>query len=198
VAHSPLAEEAELHVVPSPWPALIGLGVVVALSLATIGIDLVIDDHTAAETSDLVDNSLRSVTIADDLRNQVHRLARANLDRGSLSAVARHIADDARAYNPLATGEGEVEEWSRLQLLLDRLQREPTDANQRAQLLGQAEPRRGFRCDLVEEGRESLAGERVDGFLGERLAGLPVDPDILEDARERTLDLSDRRRAHLG
>jgi signal transduction histidine kinase len=139
VAHSPLAEEAELHVVPSPWPALIGLGVVVALSLATIGIDLVIDDHTAAETSELVDNSLRSVTIADDLRNQVHRLARPSLDRGSLSAVARHIAEDAHAYNPLATSEGEVEEWSRLQLLLDRLQREPTDANQRAQMLGLAE-----------------------------------------------------------
>jgi signal transduction histidine kinase len=138
VAHS-LADEAELHVVPSPWPALIGLGVVVALSLATIGIDLVIDDHTAAETSDLVDNSLRSVTIADDLRNQVHRLSRPNLDHNTLGAVARHIADDARAYNPLATYEGEVEEWSRLQILIDRLQHEPTDPNARAQLLGQAE-----------------------------------------------------------
>ncbi len=139
MAHSPIADEAELHVVPSPWPALIGLGVVVALSLATIGIDLVIDDHTAAETSELVDNSLHSVTIADDLRNQVHRLGRPNLDHNTLAAVARHIADDARAYNPTATYEGEVEEWSRLQIILDRLQRADIDPNARAQLLGQAE-----------------------------------------------------------
>jgi signal transduction histidine kinase len=176
VAHSPLADEAELHVVPSPWPALIGLGVVVALSLATIGIDLVIDDHTAAETSELVDNSLRSVTIADDLRNQVHRLARPNLDRGALSAVARHIADDAHAYNPLVTYEGEVEEWSRLQLLLDRLQREPTEPNQRAQLLGQAEASIDRLIGINSREAETFVSEireaHHDGLVADIVVGI--------------------------
>src|SRR5258705_1232221 len=95
---SEIGDEADLHVVPSMWPPLIGLAVVVVLSLATIGIDVVIDEHTANETGDLVDNSLRSVAIADDLRVQVHRLARPNLGDGRLASIAAQIAKDAHLY----------------------------------------------------------------------------------------------------
>ena len=106
------------------WPVLLALGVMVGLSLASVGLDLVIGHQTAARTAQLVDDSLRSVALADDLRYQAHRLSGMPLDRAALAAIAGQIAADARAYDPIANGPGERSEWSTLQLLFGRLQQD--------------------------------------------------------------------------
>src|SRR6185295_6460119 len=80
--------------------------------------------QTAARTAQLVNDSLRSVALADDLRYQAHRLSASRLDRDQLMAIAAQIAADARAFDPIATAPGEHAEWSALQLLFSRLQQD--------------------------------------------------------------------------
>ncbi len=115
--------------VASAWPALAALGVVAALSVGGIAIDLAIDRQTAAETTGLVDDSLRSVALADDLRYQAYRLTHANLDPGELASIARDVAGDAGAYEPLVDDPGEDAEWRRLQGLLAHMQHDRVAAS---------------------------------------------------------------------
>ena len=112
------------QVVASAWPLLIALAAVVGLSLAGLGVDLAIGHQTAVRTAQLVDDSLHSVALADDLRYQAHRLGASRLDRAQLRAIAAQIAADAREYDPIATSPGERIEWSTLQLLFGRLQQD--------------------------------------------------------------------------
>lgn len=115
--------------VGAAWPALSALGVVAALSIGMIAIDLAIDRQTADETAGLVDDSLRSVALADDLRYQAHRLTHPNLDAGELASIARDVAWDAGAYEPLVDDPGEDAEWRRLQGLLAHLQHDRAAAS---------------------------------------------------------------------
>jgi signal transduction histidine kinase len=117
-------EDRGLGEVASAWPVLLALAAVVGLSLASIAVDLAIGHQTAVRTSELVDDSLRSVALADDLRYQAHRLAANRLDRTQLVAIAAQVAADAREYDPIATAPGERAEWSALQLLFGRLQQD--------------------------------------------------------------------------
>ena len=114
---------------------LIALAAVVTLSVASVGFDLVFGHQTAARTAQLVDDSLRSVALADDLRYQAHRLSAASLDRAQLISIAGQIGADAREYDPIATGPGERSEWSALQLLLGRLEQEHDDPGSIAPLV---------------------------------------------------------------
>ena len=109
--------------VPSAWPALLALAVVVLLSIAMLTTDLIVERRTAAETTKLVGDALRSVTLADHLRADAHALA-ANPDPAVAANVADQIARDAAMYEPLANYRGEHAEWTHLQDLLERLQRE--------------------------------------------------------------------------
>ncbi|HUJ59255.1 MAG TPA: HAMP domain-containing sensor histidine kinase [Kofleriaceae bacterium] len=114
----------------SAWPALVALAVVVLLAVAMLGVDLLIENKTSDRTTELIDNSLRSVALADDLRYQAYRLSRPGLDGDQIASIRLQIAADARAYDPLATGKGEPQQWDRLQALLEQLQREqPLPAN---------------------------------------------------------------------
>jgi two-component system OmpR family sensor kinase len=116
-------------VVPSAWPALLALAVVVLLSIGMLGTDLLVEYRTADETTKLVDNALRSVALADDLRSQAHLLAANPVGREVPRAVLAQIARDTTRYEPLATYEGERAEWTRLRGLLDRLRdTQTTDA----------------------------------------------------------------------
>src|SRR6185295_2636071 len=81
------AEEREVGEAAA-WPVLTALAAVVVLSLASIALDLVIGHQTAARTAQLVNDSLRSVALADDLRYQAHRLSASRLDRDQLMAIA--------------------------------------------------------------------------------------------------------------
>src|SRR5262249_31720293 len=100
-------------------------------------------------TSELVDNSLRSIALADDLRYQAYRLSRPGLDGEQIASIRGQIDADARAYDPLATGVGEAAQWDRLQSLLAHLQHEqPLPASgSSAGLIGEIE---GVIARLVE------------------------------------------------
>jgi signal transduction histidine kinase len=114
----------DLHSAAAPWPALVALGVVVVLSLAMFVVDVVVDHHTAAQTNRMVENSLRSIALNDDLRHQAYRLTAVNLSPDQIASIAEEIDVDARAYDPLADSEGEADEWNRLQGLLNHLRNE--------------------------------------------------------------------------
>src|ERR1043165_5845134 len=117
-------EERELTTVAPAWLVVSALAAVAALSLTSLGLDLAIGQKTAARTAQLVDDSLQSVALADDLRYQAHRLSAAPLERSQLISIAAQIGADARQYDPIATGPGERSEWSTLQLLFARLEQE--------------------------------------------------------------------------
>jgi signal transduction histidine kinase len=104
--------------------ALVALVVVAVLSLTMFALDIVIDRHTERHTTALVEDSLRSVALADDLRHQAYRLSAANLTPDQIASVAEQIDGDARAYDPIATSDGEPDEWRRLQGLLAHLRHE--------------------------------------------------------------------------
>ncbi|MEO8841744.1 MAG: HAMP domain-containing sensor histidine kinase [Kofleriaceae bacterium] len=136
-----MTEPDDLRAVATPWPALAALAVVVVLSLGMLAVDLVVDHHTAEQTSSLVEDSLRSVALADDLRHQAYRLSTANLAPDQIASIAEQIDADARAYDPLANSEGEGDEWDRLQGLLAHLRHEQplSVANNSAGLVAEIE-----------------------------------------------------------
>jgi len=127
------------------WPPLVALAIVVLLSLAMLGVDLVVDRATAGTTNELVNNSMRSIALADDLRYQAYRLATANLAPDQINSIAEQIDADAKAYNPLATSAGEAAEWDRLQALFAHLRHE------------QPLPASGSSATLVNEIETSIA-----------------------------------------
>jgi signal transduction histidine kinase len=131
--------DEDLHSVAAPWPALVALGVVVVLSLAMFVVDVVVDHHTAAQTNRMVENSLRSITLNDDLRHQAYRLTAVNLSPDQIASIAEEIDVDARAYDPLADGEGEADEWKRLQGLLNHLRIEQPLAESGTPLIADVE-----------------------------------------------------------
>ena len=131
--------------VPAAWPALVALAVVVVLSVSTLAVDLVVDQRTADTTAKLIENSLRSVALADDLRYQAYRLSTANLTPDQIQSIAEQIDADARAYGPLATYIGEEAEWKRLEALLAHLRHE------------QPLPTTGSSATLISEIENSIA-----------------------------------------
>lgn len=133
------SEERDLGAATPAWLVVVALVAVVGLSLASMALDLVIGHRTADRTARLVDDSLRSVALADDLRYQAHRLSAAALDPVQLIAIAGQIGADARAYDPIATGPGEQREWATLQLLFGRLQQDRADPSSIAPLVAQIE-----------------------------------------------------------
>lgn len=84
--------------VPSAWPALLALAVVVLLSIGMLATDLIVEHRTAAETTKLVGDALRSVTLADHLRADAHALA-ATPD----PAVAANVAEEIARVTPHCT-----------------------------------------------------------------------------------------------
>jgi signal transduction histidine kinase len=141
-------EDRELTTVAPAWLVVIALAGVVGLSLTSIGLDLVIGRQTAERTAELVDDSLQSVALADDLRYQAHRLSATPLDRAQLISIAAQIGADARQYDPIATGPGERSEWSTLQLLFARLQQERDEPGSIPSLVPQIEQSIGRLIDI--------------------------------------------------
>ena len=130
-----LPEDRDLGAVAPAWRVLAALAAMAGLAVVNIGLDLVIGHQTAERTAQLVDDSLRSVALADDLRYQAHRLSASPLERTELLSIAERINADARAYDPIATGPGERSEWSALQLLFGRLQLDREDPRSIAPLV---------------------------------------------------------------
>src|SRR5262245_25946032 len=151
-------EDRDLGEVAPAWLVVTALAIVAGLSLASIGVDLAIGHQTAVRTSQLVDESLRSVALADDLRYQAHRLTTSSLDRAQLMAIAAQIGADAREYDPIATGPGERTEWSTLQLLFGRLEQDRAESGSTAELVDAIE--RSI-ARLIEINRREAEADRA-------------------------------------
>jgi signal transduction histidine kinase len=109
---------------PRVWPALVALGTVIVLSIGTLVVDMMVEHDAGQRIAEVVDNSLLSIHLVYDLRDQTHRLAEAQADPERLAAIIAQIENDARAYDLLAKFDGERDEWLRLQSLLSRAQHE--------------------------------------------------------------------------
>jgi signal transduction histidine kinase len=110
---------------PPAWPVLVAFGLVTLLITGMLGIDLMLGHRVASQTSDMIDNSQRSTDLLEDMRAHIRGLVAADLDERAIEPLTRAIERDARAYDPLATDEGEGEEWTHLQVLLQRLSASP-------------------------------------------------------------------------
>ena len=108
---------------PAAWPALLSLGLLTALIAGMFAISLVLARRVATEADDLIENSVRSTELLDDIRGHVRRLAADRRDPRDIAALTAAIERDARAYAPLATAEGEGEGWRRLEAQLATLSR---------------------------------------------------------------------------
>jgi signal transduction histidine kinase len=107
------------------------LGLVAVLIAGMLGIDLFLGHRVASATGKMIDNSLRSTELLDDMRSHIWRLGAAERGEQDFDTLMRNIEKDAREYDPLATFEGEREEWANLQGMLRQLSNS-LSANRRA------------------------------------------------------------------
>jgi signal transduction histidine kinase len=108
--------------VPSAWPALVALAIVVVLVLGEIVFDVFGGVQTYERTNYMVDNSVESLVIVSDLRYQAARLVAVS-DPAQASAIVAQIDADLWQYQPLATEAGEREEYTRLGAALAEVRR---------------------------------------------------------------------------
>jgi signal transduction histidine kinase len=159
----------------SAWLVLVALAAMVGLSLANIGLDLVIGRQTANRTAQLVDDSLRSIALADDLQSQAHRLSAEALDRAQLISIAARIGADAREYDPMATEPGERAEWSTLQLLFARLEQDRDDPSSSAPLVIEIEQSIGRLVAINEhaahDSQAAIAALHRHGLIADAAIG---------------------------
>ena len=140
--------------VPRNWPVLTALGLVAVLIAATIAVDLVAGQRVANRTSEIVENSQRSVELVDDLREQSHQLVNPNISAEELVAATKQIRVDVKAFDPLATSIGEREEWNQLQALLAQLEH-AVETRDRPSLVGIGKAVAGSIDKLVVINREA-------------------------------------------
>lgn len=123
---------------PRTWPVLLALGLVFLLLVLMLVADLVVADGVASRTAEIVDDEQRSIELVDDMREQAEQMARPGLFEPDLVRIARDIAADALAYEPLTAQPGERVEWTHLQALLRDLQAQvkARDFSQTAERIG--------------------------------------------------------------
>jgi signal transduction histidine kinase len=102
------------------WPVYLSLGSVALLIALMIGLDVFFAMLEARKTTEIVQGSRRSIILLDDLRVRARRLTKLP-QADQLEALASAIAADGRDYDPIATFEGEREQWSHLRGLLGSL-----------------------------------------------------------------------------
>jgi signal transduction histidine kinase len=113
----------------SSWPVLVALGLVTLLIVGMLGLDVFFSQQESRISTDIIENSQRSITLLNNIRDHAKRLAAANSGH-EIDQLTRAMDEDARDYDPLATYQGEREEWTHLQGLLRELsgnrQRDPS------------------------------------------------------------------------
>jgi signal transduction histidine kinase len=100
---------------------VVALGLVTLLMTGMIGLDLFFARRVCRDTEDILENSVRSIVLLQDIRVHVTRLLAADLREHDIGSVTEAIAADGRDYDQLATYPGEREEWANLQGILRRL-----------------------------------------------------------------------------
>ena len=103
------------------WPVVVGLGLVTLLIIAMIGLDVYFSEQESIKTFDLVENTQRSIVLLDAIRHHAKRLAATN-DAREVERWKQALKADSTSYDPIATYQGEREEWIHLQDLLRSLQ----------------------------------------------------------------------------
>ena len=109
----------------SPRNGVASVAVVAGVVLVVALVDAWVASATARGTEALSTNTLRAVELADDMRWQLSRLLPPQVP-GTMADPAEQqalewLARDARAYEPLATFEGERPEWLTLSALSEGL-----------------------------------------------------------------------------
>jgi len=110
----------------SSWPVAAALGLVTLLIIGMLRLDVYFSQMEARTTANIVENSQRSIVLLSDIRNHAKRLAGTN-DEHQIDELTKAIAAVARNYDPLATYQGEREEWIHLQDLLRKLSGNPAN-----------------------------------------------------------------------
>ena len=118
----------------SSWPVAVALGLVTLLIIGMIGLDVFFSQQEAGRTTDIVENSQRSITLLNNIRDHAKRLAATN-SAHEIDQLTRAIDEDARDYDPLATYQGEREEWMHLQGLLRELSGNPSNRQRTASVV---------------------------------------------------------------
>ena len=126
-----VSNEDPRPVLLSSWPVLVGLGLVTLLIIGMLGLDVFFSQQESRRTTDIVENSQRSITLLNNIRDHAKRLA-ATSSEPEIDQLVRAIDEDARDYDPLATFQGEREEWTHLQGLLRELSANPTNRERAA------------------------------------------------------------------
>src|SRR4051812_18221867 len=112
------------HALPSRWPVFVAIALVTTLVLGMLGVDLVFARRVGDQTDDIIGNSQRSIVLLQDLRTSVTRLLGPDLRDREMETLVEAISRDVRDYVSLAAYEGEREEWTILQELLQGLLRD--------------------------------------------------------------------------
>ena len=99
------------------WPALTALLVVAVLSIGMVTADIIIDHRTTVETTTLIDDALKSIALADNIRAQIHSLV-TERDEGKLAEIGAQLDADLHAYDTLLVVPAERPHWEHLKLLL--------------------------------------------------------------------------------
>jgi signal transduction histidine kinase len=118
----------------SSWPVLVALGLVTLLVIGMLGLDLYFSDKESRRTTDIVENSQRSIALLNNIRDHAKRLAATNVQR-EIDQLTNAMDADARDYAPLATYPGEREEWVHLQGLLRELSGHPRSRQRAASVV---------------------------------------------------------------
>ena len=118
----------------SSWPALVALGLVTLLIVGMLGLDVFFSQQETRISTDIVENSQRSIALLNNIRDHAKRLA-ATSSGHEIDQLTRAMDEDARDYDPLATFQGEREEWRHLQGLLRELSGDPRNRQRAASLV---------------------------------------------------------------
>ena len=129
-----VSNENPRTVLLSRWPVLVALGLVTLLIIGMLGLDVVFEQQEARRTTDIVENSQRSITLLNNIRDHAAHLAATNSEP-EIDQLARAVDEDAREYDPLATYQGKREEWTHLQALLRELSGNPRNRRRAASVV---------------------------------------------------------------
>ena len=92
------------------WPAVAGLGLVTLLIIGMIGLDVYFSEKESLKTTDIMENAQISMVLLNDIRLDVKHVA-ATTDPREIDRWMQVIVADSRSYDPIATYEGERDEW---------------------------------------------------------------------------------------
>lgn len=167
-----VAPADDTRAVPSAWPALVALGVIVLLALGGLLFDLYSGAQTHRRASYMVANSVESLVLTGDLRYQAARLQAAH-DPAQLAAVLAQVDADLHQYEPLATEPGERDEYLRLREALAQVRQTGPSASNNAAVVASIDHLEDINriaayrdaADIRQTHSRELAADALDGGI---------------------------------